>query len=74
MIYNGQLDNLKAYLRGTILLVSSLFGSENQYICTSGELEALKEMARKMRFNGLDQQSIMDAKGLNTDELAQLSL
>ncbi|CAH7064833.1 hypothetical protein VCHA52P461_170047 [Vibrio chagasii] len=31
-------------------------------------------MARKMLLNGLDQQTIMDVTGLNTDEIAQLSL
>ncbi|MEZ8264542.1 Rpn family recombination-promoting nuclease/putative transposase [Vibrio sp. 10N.237.312.C02] len=38
-----------------------------------GRQEALKDMARKMLLNGLDQQTIMDVTGLNTDELAQLS-
>ena len=38
-----------------------------------GRQEALKEMARKMLLNGMDQQAIMDVTGLNTDELAQLS-
>ncbi|MEZ9500178.1 hypothetical protein AB4251_22360 [Vibrio lentus] len=38
-----------------------------------GRQEALKEMARKMMLNGLDQQAIMDVTGLNKDELAQLS-
>ncbi|CAH7061170.1 hypothetical protein VCHA50O407_210067 [Vibrio chagasii] len=38
-----------------------------------GRQDALKEMARKMLLNGLDQQTIMDVTGLNTDELAQLS-
>ncbi|TKG27145.1 ISNCY family transposase, partial [Vibrio tasmaniensis] len=38
-----------------------------------GRQEALKEMARKMMLNGLDQEAIMDVTGLNKDELAQLS-
>ncbi|MEZ9619525.1 Rpn family recombination-promoting nuclease/putative transposase [Vibrio sp. 10N.261.51.A1] len=38
-----------------------------------GEAKALKEMARKMMLNGMDQQAIMDVTGLSKDELAQLS-
>ena len=38
-----------------------------------GRQEALKEMARKIMLNGLDQEAIMDVTGLNKDELAQLS-
>ncbi|MEZ9069605.1 MULTISPECIES: hypothetical protein [Vibrio] len=38
-----------------------------------GRQEALKEIARKMLLNGLEQQTIMDVTGLNKDELAQLS-
>ncbi|MFA0195155.1 Rpn family recombination-promoting nuclease/putative transposase [Vibrio sp. 10N.222.55.E8] len=38
-----------------------------------GRQEALKEMARKMMRNGMDQQSITDVTGLTQDEIAQLS-
>ncbi|MFA0079220.1 Rpn family recombination-promoting nuclease/putative transposase [Vibrio artabrorum] len=38
-----------------------------------GRQEALKEMARKMMLNGMDQQSITDVTGLTQDEIAQLS-
>ncbi|PML89307.1 transposase, partial [Vibrio sp. 10N.261.49.E11] len=38
-----------------------------------GRQEALKEMARKMMLNGMDQQSITDVTGLTRDEIAQLS-
>ena len=38
-----------------------------------GEAKALKEMARKMMLNGMDQQSIMAVTGLSKGEIAQLS-
>ncbi|WP_235612572.1 Rpn family recombination-promoting nuclease/putative transposase [Vibrio cyclitrophicus] len=38
-----------------------------------GEAKALKEMARKMMLNGMDQQAIMDVTGLSADELTRLS-
>ena len=38
-----------------------------------GRQEALKEMARKMMLNGMDQQSVAEVTGLSKEEIAQLS-
>ena len=38
-----------------------------------GRQEALKEMARKLMLNGMDQQSVAEVTGLSKEEIAQLS-